>query len=94
MYTLWRSDSLTAAPLWNQIMAGIGSALTRHSNNNRFPSSSCRMAGFFANVGANPSICLQHTHISIDILIWLAYYINHIVRSQALKLAFYIAQKC
>lgn len=40
-------------------MVGLGSACIRHSNNNRLPSSSCRIDGFFENVGARPSICLE-----------------------------------
>lgn len=57
-FTLWRLDSLTSTALWDHTTDGFGSALILHSNNSRLPSSSCRMAGFLANVGATPSICL------------------------------------
>lgn len=57
-FTLCLAESLTGVVLCDQDTAGFGSAWIRHSNNNRFPSSSCLMAGFFANVGAIPSICL------------------------------------
>lgn len=32
----------------------------RHSKSSRLPSSSCLIEGFFAKVGAMPSICLQN----------------------------------
>lgn len=56
--TLCRLDSLTGTVLWDHVTDGFGSALMRHSNSSRLPSSSCRMAGFLTNVGATPSICL------------------------------------
>lgn len=54
-----RESSRTALPLWNQLTTGRGSACMRHSNTSLFPSSSCLIAGFFAKVGASPSICLR-----------------------------------
>lgn len=56
--TRWRAPTFTALPLCDQVTVGRGSAWMRHSNSSRLPSSSCRMAGFLANVGAMPSICL------------------------------------
>lgn len=56
--TLWRASSLTGTSLWLHRTCGIGSALIKHSNIRRLPSSSWRIAGFFKNVGARPSICL------------------------------------
>lgn len=52
-------ESLTILPSWNHVTFGVGSAVMRHSKSNRLPSSSCLIAGFFAKVGAIPSICLQ-----------------------------------
>lgn len=52
----------TGAPLCDHFTNGTGSALITHSNNNRLPSSSWRMDGFFKNVGASPSICLFLYH--------------------------------
>jgi len=68
--TLCLGESLTMFPLWNHVIFGVGSAVMRHSNNNRLPSSSCLIAGFFAKVGAIPSICLQaqnKRHMSLEI---------------------------
>lgn len=62
-HTLCRAESLTAVPLWAQETVGFGSAWMRHSNSSRLPSSSWRMAGFFANVGAIPSICLNRNKL-------------------------------
>lgn len=56
--TLWRGPSLTCSELWDHVTLGFGSALIWHSNISFLPSSSWRMAGFFVNVGAVPSICL------------------------------------
>lgn len=58
LLTLCLSLSETGLSLWAHFTAGTGSALIRHSNKRRFPSSSWRIAGFFKNVGARPSICL------------------------------------
>ena len=63
--TLCLGESLTTFPSWNQETFGVGSAVIRHSKSSRFPSSSCLIAGFFANVGAIPSICLQYTWRSL-----------------------------
>jgi len=57
--TLCLGESLTMFPLWNHVIFGVGSAVMRHSKSSRLPSSSCLIAGFFAKVGAMPSICLQ-----------------------------------
>lgn len=57
--TLCLGESLTKLPSWNHVTFGVGSAVMRHSKSNRLPSSSCLIAGFFAKVGAIPSICLQ-----------------------------------
>ena len=56
--TRYRPPFLIALPPWNQLTSGRGSAKIRHSNRNRLPSSSCLINGFWANVGAIPSICL------------------------------------
>ena len=59
VHTRWRPPFFTWLPPWYQLTSGRGSAKIRHSNRNRFPSSSCLIDGFWANVGAIPSICLQ-----------------------------------
>lgn len=59
MSTRCRAPSATALPLCDHETVGRGSAWMRHSNSSRLPSSSCRIAGFLANVGAMPSICLR-----------------------------------
>ena len=57
------SLSCTLTPLWNQVMVGLGSAMIAQWNTRVEPSSSWRMVGLDANVGAMPSTCLHKKDI-------------------------------